>query len=154
MTDATAWQEKAPNDATAWPTRTRDRGHAPEITEYAPSEFWSPFWPRSMYRQHRPEVIKCGNASIQRELAYFSPFNDLDLVEREIFSLSLLGFRISSCFKSNSGSRFNFILILLLFIYSNIWIDYYYLWIIPCYRFLIELMIIWGIFSLWLFSLS
>ena len=92
MTRTHDWSDrvarKTPIDATAWPTRTRDRGHAPEITEYAPSEFWSPFWPRSKYRQHRPEVIKCGNASIQRELVYFSPFNDIELVEREI-SLSL-----------------------------------------------------------------
>ena len=71
MTDATAWQGKAPNDATAWPTRTRDRGHAPEIAENAHSEFWSPFWPKSKSRRHRPEVMKWGNASIQRELANF-----------------------------------------------------------------------------------
>ena len=48
-------------------------------------------------------------------------FNDLDLVEREIFSLSLLGFRISSYFKSDSQSRFYvlcFSFLLLLFIPS------------------------------------
>ena len=80
VTDATAWQRKAPNDVTAWPTRTRDRGYAPEIAENAHSEFWSPFWPKSKSRRHRPEVMKWGNASIQRESPLLVSFHDLDLV--------------------------------------------------------------------------
>ena len=58
---------KAANDATAWPSRTRDRGHVTKIAENAPSDFWSPFRPNSMSRRHRPEVMKWGNASIHGE---------------------------------------------------------------------------------------
>ena len=77
---------RTPNDTTAWPTRTRDRGHAPEIAENAHSKFWSPFWPKSKSRRHRPEVMKWGNASIQRELANLVTSDDLDLVWREVVS--------------------------------------------------------------------
>ena len=90
MTRSHDWRDrvarKAPNDATAWPTWTRDRHHAPEITENAPSNFWSPFWPKSKSRRHRPEVMKWGNTSIQRELANLVTSHDLDLVLREVLS--------------------------------------------------------------------
>ena len=62
---------RTPDNTTAWPTQTRDRGHVSEFTEYAPSDFWSPFWPRSKHRQHRLDVIKWRNASIQGELTNF-----------------------------------------------------------------------------------